>query len=126
VITSQGTSLTLTLADGGGTINLGKLLDVDMAFNSPLREIKPLRDDALDESGRYLSIYEQTTCDHTMNVSALTTGFSVTSVGKKGSLSAVGVGWSITFPVAIMENMKVVAKVGDYLRVSYTFRRSFS
>ena len=122
---SQGTSLVWTKTTGGVTA-LGRLLDVDMTFNSPLREIKPLSSSALDESGRYLSIYEQTTCDQTINVTALLTSFYVSSVGSKGSLSATGNGWSISFPVSIMENMKVTAKVGDYLRVSYTFRRSFS
>ena len=122
---SQGTTLTWTKTVGG-VVALGRLLDVDMTFNSPLREIKPLSSSALDESGRYLSIYEQTTCDQTINVTALLTSFYVSNVGSKGSLSATGNGWSISFPVSIMENMKVTAKVGDYLRVSYTFRRSFS
>lgn len=123
-ITSQGSSLAWTTSSG--VVNLGRIVDIDMTFNSPLREIKPLSSSALDESNRYLSIYEQTTCDHTMSVSAFATNFAVASVGQKGSLAAVGVGWSITFPTAVMENMKVTAKVGDYLRVSYTFRRSYS
>jgi len=121
VISAQGT----TISFGGS--NLGKVTDIDAQFNSPSREIHPLMGNSVDEAGRYLSIYEKTVCDHTMSVSAIATSFNTSSVGTKAALTVSGAGgWSINFPHAIMESMKVVAKAGDVLKVSYTFKRSFS
>ena len=120
VLSAQGTAITFNRSP------LGYVTDIDGQFNSPPREIHPLNSSAVDEAGRYMNTYEQTTCDHTISVSVIATSFDTSSVGTKAQLLVVGTNWSINFPHAIMESMKVVAKVGDVLRVSYTFRRSFS
>lgn len=117
-ITSQG-----VYASFGGT-NLGKLTDIEGEFATALKEIRPLNNNN-DEAGRYLSVYEKTLCDHRVNVSAFAEAFNTSSVGSSSSLVISGQNWSISFPACVMESMKVTAKVGDYLRVSYTFRRSF-
>ena len=119
MITAQGSWLFFN----GST--LGRITDVDAEFNSPLREIHPLSSGAIDEASRYMPIFEKTSCDHKMSISAFAEGFNTASVGTKGPLVASGNGWSINFPCAVMESMKVTAKIGDLLRVSYTFRRSW-
>lgn len=119
MITSQGVSLTF-----GGTY-IGRLTDIDGEFTTTLKEIQPLTAEAVDEAGRYLSLYRKSSCDHRMNVSTITTSFDTSTVGGTGQLVASGAGWSICFPFAVLESLKFTAKVGDYLRVNYTFRRTY-
>lgn len=119
MITAQGSWLLFN----GST--LGRITDIDAEFNSPLREIHPLSSGAVDEAGRYMPIFEKTACDHKMSITALAEGFNTAAVGSKGPLVAGGSGWSINFPCAVMESLKCTAKVGDLMRVSYTFRRSW-
>jgi hypothetical protein len=118
LISAQGVTATFSGS------NLGKVTDIDGDFNTSLKEIRPLANNN-DEAGRYLSVYEKTLCDHVVTLSAFAEQFSSNDVGASGALVISGNGWSLTFPSAVLEKLKVTAKVGDYLRVSYTFRRSF-
>lgn len=118
-ITSQGTSVSF----GGSPI--GKLLGVSGSFASPQKEIRALAPNLAGDTGQYLSIYEETTCEQSVELECLAETFSLATVGTKGALSVTGSGWSLSFPAAICENMKVTAKVGDLVRLTYAFKRSY-
>jgi len=117
---SQGTVVLF----GGAT--LGKIVGVNGTFSTGAKEIRALANNVTPDTGQYLSIYEKTTCDQTVELEALADSFSLASVGTKGQLSVTGVGWSFSFGTALLENIKVTAKVGDLLRLNYSFKRSFS
>jgi hypothetical protein len=116
---SQGTSVSF----GGAT--LGKIVGVNGTFATGAREIQQLADNVDPGTGQYLSIYEKTTCDQTVELEAIAGSFNLSSVGTKGVLSVSGSGWSFSLGVAILESVKVAAKVGDVLRLNYSFRRSY-
>jgi hypothetical protein len=116
MLSSQGTSVTF------GT-PLGKLVGVNVDIATPLKEIRKLTQ-TLDEGNRYLSTYEKTTCDQTVEVEVIATGFDSTVVGAKNVLTVTGVGWTASFPDSVMEKFRVTAKVGDMLRATFSFRRS--
>jgi hypothetical protein len=119
VKSSQGTSVSFN-----GT-TLGNVVGVNGTFSTGAKEIRQLANNTSRDTGQYLSIYEQTTCDQTVELEALADSFNLADVGTKGSLSVTGVGWSFSFGTAFLENIKVTAKVGDVLRLNYSFKRSF-
>jgi hypothetical protein len=119
VASSQGTSVSFRGA------SLGKIVGVNGSFSTGAKEIRQLARNVAPDTGQYLSIYEETTCDQTVELEAIAGSFNLASVGTKGALSVVGVGWSFSFGTAFLENIKVTAKVGDVLRLSYSFRRSY-
>lgn len=119
VTSSQGTSVSFA----GST--LGKIVGVNGTFATGAKEIRELRNNVAQDTRQYLSIYEQTTCDQTVELEAIAGSFNLASVGTKGPLSVSGVGWSFSFGTAFLENVKVTAKVGDVLRVNYSFKRSY-
>lgn len=119
LLTSQGTSLSF-----GGTA-LGNVVNVNGSFATGAKEIRAMAPNVAPDTGQYLSIYEQTTCEQTVEIEAIATAFVIGSVGTKQALSVSGVGWSFSFGTAFMESMKVSAKVGDLLRITYAFKRSF-
>lgn len=119
VTSSQGTSVSFN----GST--LGKIVGVNGTFSTGAKEIRALSPNVTPDTGQYLSIYEQTTCDQTVELEALAGSFNLASVGTKGALSVSGNGWSFSFGTAFLENIKVTAKVGDVLRLNYSFKRSF-
>jgi hypothetical protein len=118
VITSQGTGVTFR-----GSV-LGKVVGVSGSFVSPLKEIRPLTIGVDRDTGQYLCVFEQTLCEQIIEVEAMATSFSLSIVGSTGALSVSGSGWYLNFGIAICENVKVTAKVGDVLRLNYSFRRS--
>jgi hypothetical protein len=120
LLTSQGTTLTF-----GGVV-LGKYLGITGAFKSPAKEIRPLSAAAVDEAGRYLPIYEQTTCDQTTTLEALVSAIDTNLVGSTAELAVVGTGWGWTLPYAYLEDFQVLAKVGDKLRTAFSFKRSLA
>jgi hypothetical protein len=115
-LSSQGTSVTF------GT-PLGKVVGINVDVSTPLKEIRTLAA-SLDECGRYLSTYEKTTCDQTVEVEVIATGFDSSVVGGKNTLTITGNGWTSTFQNAVMEKFRITAKVGDMLRATFSFRRS--
>ena len=119
VTSSQGTTVTFA----GAT--LGKIVGVNGTFSTSAKEIRELRNNVTPDTGQYLSIYEKTTCDQTVELEAIASSFSLAKVGTKGALSVSGSGWSFSFGTAFLENIKVTAKVGDVLRLNYSFKRSF-
>jgi hypothetical protein len=119
VVTSQGT----TVSFNGST--LGKIVGVNGSFSTGAKEIRPLAANVAPDTGQYLAVYEQTTCDQTVELEAIAGSFNLSSVGKKGRLAVNGTGWSFSFGTAFLENIKVTAKVGDVLRLSYSFKRSY-
>jgi hypothetical protein len=116
--TSQGTTVTF---DGD---ELGRVVSVSGSFSSPHKEIRPLDVGVDVDTGQYLPVFEQTLCEQQVDIEAMTTAFSFSVVGAKGQLAVSGTGWFLNFGIAICENVKLTAKVGDVLRISYTFRRS--
>lgn len=119
VTSSQGT----TVSFRGST--LGKVVSVSGTFATGAKEIRQLASNLAPDTGQYLSIYEKTTCDQTVELEALAGSFNLSNVGTKGALSVSGAGWSFSFGTAFLENIKVTAKVGDVLRLNYSFKRSF-
>lgn len=119
VTSSQGTVVSFR----GST--LGKVVSVSGAFATGAKEIRQLASNLAPDTGQYLSIYEKTTCDQTVELEALAGSFNLSNVGTKGALSVSGAGWSFSFGTAFLENIKVTAKVGDVLRLNYSFKRSF-
>jgi hypothetical protein len=119
VVTSQGT----TVAFNGST--LGKVVGVNGSFSTSAKEIRPLAANTAPDTGQYLAVYEQTTCDQTVELEAIAGSFDLSRVGTKGPLSVTGIGWAFSFGTAFLENIKVTAKVGDVLRLSYSFKRSY-
>lgn len=119
VTTSQGT----TVSFGGAS--LGKIVGINGSFSTGTKEIRALAPNVAPDTGQYLSVYEQTTCDQTVELEAIASGFSLSSVGTKGRLSVNGSGWSFSFGTAFLESIKVTAKVGDVLRLNYSFKRSY-
>lgn len=120
VTSSQGT----TASFKGAT--LGKLVSISGSFSTNTKEIRPLAASVAQDTGQYLSIYEQTTCEQTVELEAIGGSFSLDDVGGKGPLSVSGSGWSFSLGQAILESIKVTAKVGDLLRINYAFKRTFS
>lgn len=122
VISSQGSSVTF-----GGT-SLGKVVSVSGDFSSATKEIRPLSPNLDDATGQYLSIFESTVCDQTVKVESIGASGAATSsiVGSKQSLIVAGDGWYITFPSAICEKFEITAKVGDVVRFSCAFKRTYS
>lgn len=118
VLTSQGTTVTF-----GGVI--GKVVGVTGSFATALKEIRPLAATLDNATGQYLSIYEQTGCDQTMELEVIASTFALADVGAKRGLSVTGSGWSINLGTAICEKITVAAKVGDVLRLTYSFRRTY-
>jgi hypothetical protein len=104
---------------------LGRIVGVNGSFATGSKEIRALAPNVTPDTGQYLSIYEETTCDQTVELEAIADSFTLSSVGSKGPLSVGGVGWSFSFGTAFLENMKVTAKVGDLLRINYSFKRSY-
>jgi hypothetical protein len=119
MLTSQGTSVSF------GATSLGKIVGVNGSFATGTKEIRALAPNVAPDTGQYVSIFEQTTCDQTIELEAIAESFDIGSVGTKNALSVSGVGWSFSFGTAFMENMKVTAKVGDLLRITYAFKRSY-
>jgi hypothetical protein len=119
VTSSQGTSVSFK----GET--LGKIVSVSGTFTTGAKEIRQLANNVAPDTGQYLSIYEQTTCEQTVELEAMAGSFNLASVGTKGGLTVSGTGWSFSFGAAFLENIKVTAKVGDVLRLNYSFKRSF-
>jgi hypothetical protein len=119
VASSQGTTVTFK----GAT--LGKIVGVSGTFSTGAKEIRALSRNVTPDTGQYLSIYEQTTCEQTVELEAIAGLFSLASVGTKGVLSVSGAGWSFSFGTAFLENIKVTAKVGDVLKLNYSFKRSY-
>lgn len=118
VTSSQGTTVTFS----GST--LGKIVGVNGTFSTGAKEIRELKYNVAPDTKQYLSIYEQTTCEQTVELEAIAGSFSLARVGTKGLLSVSGNGWSFSFGTAFLENIKVTAKVGDVLRLNYSFKRS--
>jgi hypothetical protein len=118
-VTSQGT----TVVFAGST--LGKIVGVNGSFSTTAKEIRALSPNVAQDTGQYLSIYEQTTCEQTVELEAIVGSYNLADVGTKGRLSVTGVGWSFSFGLAILESIKLTAKVGDVLRISYSFKRSY-
>lgn len=81
-----------------------------------------------DATGQYLSLYEQTVCEQTVEIEALASDSLDSSiVGSKQTLSiSGGGGWYVTFGTAICESFKITAKVGDVVRVNLSFKRSYA
>ena len=107
---------------------LGKVVSVSGTFASPIKEIRELANN-LDDGERYLSIYEKTVCEQTVEVEVIVSSSSTlsdTSVGTVHALSIAGEGWSMNFPYAILEKFVINAKVADVVRVSLSFKRSFA
>lgn len=119
VTSSQGTVVSF-----GGS-SLGKVVSVSGTFATSAKEIRQLASNIAPDSGQYLSIYEKTTCEQTVELEAIAGSFNLSHVGTKGALSVSGAGWSFSFGTAFLENIKVTAKVGDVLRLNYSFKRSF-
>ena len=119
VYTSQGT----TIVFAGST--LGKIVGVNGSFLTAAKEIRALSPNVAPDTGQYLSIYEQTTCDQTVELEAIVGAYNLADVGTKGPLSVRGVGWSFFFGTAFLESIKLTAKVGDVLRINYSFKRSY-
>jgi len=119
VTSSQGT----TVSFGGAT--LGKIVGVNGTFSTGAKEIRPLANNVTPDTGQYLSVYEKTTCEQTVELEAIAGSFNLASVGTTGALSVSGSGWSFSFGAAFLENIKVTAKVGDVLRLNYSFKRSY-
>jgi len=119
VTSSQGTSVSFA------GVTLGKIVGVNGSFSTAAKEIRALSPNVTQDTGQYLSIYEKTTCDQTVELEAIAGSFNLATVGTKGRLSVIGTGWSFTFGTAYLENIKLTAKVGDVLRVSYSFKRSY-
>lgn len=116
--TAQGT----TLSWGG---SIGRVVSIQVNAASSLREIRPLAA-TLDEGGRYLSTYEQTTCDQTIDVELIASSsasISTSDVGLKKSLTVSGPGLSYSAS-AILEKVSFTSKVADILRIQATFRRT--
>jgi hypothetical protein len=118
VSTSQGTTVTF---NGRG---LGKVISVGGSFSSPHKEIRPLNVGVDSDTGQYLPVFEETLCEQQVDIEAMATSWAIGVVGSKGELAVDGTGWYLNFGIAICENVKLTAKVGDVLRISYTFRRS--
>lgn len=119
VATSQGTTVSFR-----GSV-LGKIVGINGSFATGAKEIRALKNNVAPDTGQYLSIYEKTTCDQTVELEAIAGSFNLANVGTKGSLSVSGVGWSFSFGTAFLESIKVTAKVGDVLRLNYSFKRSY-
>lgn len=119
VLSAQGTTVSF-----GGVI--GKVVGVNGSFSTNAKEIKPLANNVAPDTGQYLSIYEKTTCEQTVELEVIASSFDLSSVGTKRALSVVGSGWSFSFGTAFLESIKVTAKVGDLLRLNYAFKRSYS
>jgi hypothetical protein len=119
VTSAQGTTVSFS------GVTLGKIVGVNGTFATGVKEIRQLAPNIAPDSGQYLSIYEQTTCDQTVELEAIAGSFDLASVGMTGSLSVNGTGWSFSFGAALLENIKVTAKVGDVLRINYSFKRSY-
>ena len=122
VVSSQGATCTWK----GAT--LGKVVSVSGTFASPIKEIRELATN-LDLAGRYLSIYEKTLCEQTVEVEVIASSAATLADGDVGTvhpLSFSGAGWSISFDYAILENFRVAAKVADVVRLSLSFKRSFA
>lgn len=116
--TSQGTTVTF------GGAELGRVVSVIGSFSSPYKEIRPLDIGVDSDTGQYLPVFEETLCEQQVDIEAMTTTFRFRVVGSKGRLAVNGTGWYLNFGIAICENVKLTAKVGDVLRISYTFRRT--
>lgn len=119
VLTSQGTAIEF------GGVSLGKIVGVNGSFSTGAKEIRELAPNVDEATGQYLSIYEQTMCEQTVELEAIASSFDTSRVGTTGALSVSNVGWSMSFGVAFLESMKVTAKVGDLLRLNYAFKRTY-
>ena len=120
ILSSQGTSVSFKKEV------IGNLVSVSGNFLSASKEIRQLANNLTDDTQQYLSIYEKTTCDQTVELEALCSSFSLADVGTTGLLSVTGDTWSFSFGVAYLESIKLTAKVGDVLRLNYSFKRSFA
>lgn len=118
VLTSQGTSVSF------GSV-IGKVVSATGSFATALKEIRPLAATLDSSTGQYLSIYEQTGCDQTLELEVIASSFNVAVVGSKQTLTVTGTGWSLNFGQAICEKVTVAAKVADVLRLNYSFRRTY-
>lgn len=121
-VTSQGTGISFN----GQT--LGKVVSVGANFSSATKEIRVMYDQRDAQTGQYLSTYEATTCDSTVEVEGIgsSSGLDSSIVGSKGGLSIAGGNWYVTFPSAICESFKITAKVGDVVRFTCAFKKTFS
>ncbi len=119
-LSSQGTTVTFAGAA------LGKVVGVGGSFASQPRAINELAYNVDADTGQYLPVYEKTTCDQSLDLDCIATSFSTAVVGTKGALSVTGSGWSVSFGVAICADVKVTARVGDIVRVQYSFKRSYA
>lgn len=123
VVSSQGTTVTFNGQ------SLGKVVGVSGKFASATKEVRSLDANVDNQTGQYLSIYEPTLCDQTVEIESIGGGSgSVSSgmVGSKGSLFVSGDGWLISFGFAICESFTITAKVGDVVRFTCAFKRTFS
>ena len=118
-LSSQGT----TIEFNGNAI--GNLVSLNGNFSTASKEIRQLAKNLTEDTQQYLSIYEKTTCDQTVELETICSSFDLASVGTTGKLSVRGDSWSFTFGVAYLEGIKLTAKVGDVLRLNYSFKRSY-
>lgn len=121
VVSAQGTYVTF------GGASLGKVVSVDGDFKSATKEIRALAPNLDVSTGQYLSIFEPTVCEQTVKIDSLASADAVTSaiVGSKQELVITGTGWSISFPAAICESFTISAKLGDVVRFSCAFKRTY-
>ena len=117
-ITAQGTRLSFR-----GT-PLGRVVGVDGSRSCPPRVIRPLDDAAMDGSGRYVATLEPGQVEEEFTVQAIAPTLDESEVGQTGELDIEGKGWGWTGVTAYLESAKVSGKAGDFVRVSFTFRRS--
>jgi hypothetical protein len=118
LLPAQGTRVTFR----GAT--LGRVLGVDGDAKAPPRILHPLSADCVDDAGRYVPVLEAGLLEQGVDLQVLAASVDFSLVGSRGELVVAGKGWNLTVPVAYLESAKVSAKVGDFVRVSFAFKRS--
>lgn len=115
-LTAQGVSITFR----GYT--LGRFVGIDGEFRSSPKTLHPI-DGEVDAQGRYVALLEKTVLEESTGIEGYCTSVDRTLVGTTGQLSLTGSNWSWGFN-AYLEDFKVTGRAGEYLRISFTFRRT--